>query len=73
VSSTSRTGARCQADRVETDVVGQRLAAGGEQHLVDLEVAAVVELQRHRSRAAGAAQLGDGDDDAHIHSGSPKP
>ena len=49
---------RRQANRLESDIAGVGRAAGGEQYLVGLELLAVVENDRDRSAAAGAAQLG---------------
>jgi hypothetical protein len=62
-------GAGEQADGVQADIVGERLPAGGEQHLVGLHLAAVFQGQRDRPGPARTAYRGDGDADPHVHSG----
>ena len=62
-------GAGFQAHGVQADVIGERLPAGGEQHLVGLHLAAVIQGQRDRPGAARTAYRGDGDADPHVHPG----
>ena len=69
VSSTSSQDPRFQADGVQADVVGERLPAGGEQHLVGLHLAAVFQGQRDRPGPARTAHPGDRDADPHVYPG----